>query len=390
MPFTCLALVALAPMLVSLQPPAEAELAPRDLSGVLAPLAAEHKIPAMAAAVVRGETVVGLGVTGVRKSGDSTPATIEDKWHLGSNTKAMTATLCALLVEDGVLRWDRTVGEAFADVPMHERWKAVTLEQLLTNRAGMPADLDRDGLWASLWRHTGTPTEARRALLIGVLKHPPEHEPGTKFLYSNAGFAVAGHMAETVAGTSFESLIKTKLFDRLNMTSVGFGAPGERVKRVKGEDGTEAMTVPDQPRGHRANGTAVEPGPGADNPVAIGPAGTVHCTIGDWAKFVALHLQGARGKPRLLTAETFLKLHRPAAGQGVDRYAMGWGVTKRGWAGDHENVLTHAGSNTMWFSVAWLAPDKDFAVLVVCNKGGDAAAKACDAVAAKLIGEMLK
>jgi hypothetical protein len=59
-----------------------------------------------------------------------------------------------------------------------------------------------------------------------------------------------------------------------------------------------------------------------------------------------------------------------------DGYAFGWGVCPRDWAGG--KALNHAGSNTMNFCDAWLAPAKKFGVLVVCNQGGDAAAKAAD------------
>lgn len=366
----------------------------RNISSVLAPIISEHKIPAMAAAIVKGDKTIALGVTGVRKAGERDRATIEDKWHLGSDTKAMTATLCGVLVEEGKLRWNMTLAEVFPDLAerMNPGFKPVTLEQLLTNRGGAPADLNKDGLWTSLWNFAGTPTEARRALLVGVVKHPPESAPGTTFLYSNAGFAIAGHMAEKVTGMAWEELMVKKVFDPLQMFQVGFGAPGTKAKAVKKDDldappgGHRPEPKSDQPRGHRANGTAVEPGPGADNPVAIGPAGIVHCTIGDWAKFISLHLRGAQGDVKLLKADTFKKLHTPAAGEGA-KYAMGWLVTSRGWAGPNENVLTHSGSNTMWYCTTWIAPDKDLAILIACNQGGDAAVKACDEAATRLIRE---
>src|SRR6185295_300556 len=136
-------------------------------------------------------------------------------------------------------------------------------------------------------------------------------------------------------------------------------------------------------------GKPVEPGPGADNPVAIGPAGIVHCTIGDWAKFISLHLLGARGEqgPIKFKPDTFTKLHTPGPGEGT-AYAMGWGVAKRQWAksqGGTGTALSHSGSNTMWFCTVWIAPEKDFAVLVACNQGGDKAAKACDDAVMALI-----
>jgi CubicO group peptidase (beta-lactamase class C family) len=324
----------------------------------------------MAAAVVAGEGVAALGAAGVRERGKPEKAAAGDLWHLGSCTKAMTATLCGMLVEEGKLRWDSGVAEAFRGLPkVDPGWGKATLGTLCDQRAGAPPDLSADGLWARLWSHAGTPVEQRLALAEGVLAKPPLHEPGTRFLYANANYALAGAMAERAAGKPWEDLLRERLFRPLGMDSAGFGAPGSREKA-------------DQPRGHGADGTPVLPGPGSDNPPAIGPGGTVHASVGDWAKFVALHLQGARGKPRLLKPETFLRLHAVPDGK-REGYAMGWAVTERPWAGGR--VLTHAGSNTMWYCVAWVAPEKGFAVLVCCNRGGAAAAKACDEAASALV-----
>jgi len=252
---------------------------------------------------------------------------------------------------------------------MDAQYQAVTLEQLLTHRGGAPGELEKDELWGKLWQHKGTPTSARRLLLQGVTSKPPEAPPGTKFIYSNAGVSIAGHMAEKVAGKSWEDLTREKIFRPLGMTTAGFGAPGTRAKN-------------DQPRGHKADGSPVEPGPGADNPVAIGPAGIVHCSIGDWAKFVAANLPSA--KTKLVKPETLEKLHTPAPGE--PKYAMGWIIAdNQPWAGGP--ALTHAGSNTMWFAVAWLAPKKDFAVLVACNQAND---QACNDAVLALIADHFK
>ena len=153
------------------------------------------------------------------------------------------------------------------------------------------------------------------------------------------------------------------------MTSAGFGHPGTRA-------------INDQPRGHQADGSPVEPGPGADNPVAIGPAGIVHCSIGDWAKFIAANFPAA--KTKLVKLETLEKLHTPAYGE--PKYAMGWFVAEgQPLAGGH--ALTHTGSNTMWYAVAWLVPGKNFAVAVACNQAND---KACNAVVNALIADYFK
>jgi len=345
--------------------------APADVSALLEPIRAQFDVPGLAGAIVSRGELAALGVCGVRERGSKVAITAEDRFHLGSCTKAMTATLCAILVEKKQLAWDASVGEAFsADVAKEApAWKQVKLENLLTNRGGAPANLDADGLWNSLWASKETPRLQRLALAKGVLAREPEAPPGEKYVYSNAGFSLAGAMAERAAACDFEALMVRELFEPLHMASAGFGPPGD------GE-------TLDQPRGHNGSGLAVPWGPKADNPAAIAPAGRVHCTIGDWAKFVALHVDAENGRPRLLSAESFAKLHAPAAGPG-EHYAMGWLVAERPWAGG--TVLTHSGSNTMWFCVAWLAPKKDFAVLACCNQGGNAAQQACDGVASALI-----
>lgn len=339
---------------LALLPPLSAHGAtpPKDISPLLAPVIQQHNVPGIAAAVVQGGETVALGVAGVRTRGKPEKIAPADRIHIGSDTKAMTAMLCGILVDEGKLKWDQTLGETFPELKqsMRPQYEAVTLEQLLTHRAGAPGAIERTELWLKLRQHKGTPTSARRLLVRTVTAQPPEAPAGSKYVYSNAGYCIAGHIAEKVAGESWEDLMREKIFRPLEMTTAGFGPPGSR-------------RANDQPRGHKPDGSPVEPGPLADNPAAIGPAGTVHCSIADWAKFVAANLPA--GKTRLVKPETLQKLHTPIPGD--PPYAMGWLVAdNQPWAAGP--ALTHGGSNTMWYAVAWLAPKKDFAVLVACNQ----------------------
>jgi len=354
----------------------------RDLSGVLAPILEKYKLPCLGGAIVASDRLVAIGAVGHRLVGDEAPVTTSDLFHLGSCTKAMTATLIATLIEEGKLSWTTTLKEALPGLAprMDPAYLPVTIEQLLTHRAGIPGDLNFDGLWGRLWQRHGTPTEQRAALAEGVLTHKPVHDPGGQFLYANAGFAIAGYIAELRTGKAWEDLMRERVFGPLGMSSAGFGAPGVAGKA-------------DQPRGHSKDRTPVEPGPNADNPPAIGPGGTVHCSLADWGRFIALHLRGEKADQKLgdvtLRRETFAKLHTPVKGKGAD-YAMGWGVANRPWAGTPGVTLTHSGSNTMWFCVCWLAPEKGFAVLVTTNIADDKAGKACDEAASALISDYQK
>jgi CubicO group peptidase (beta-lactamase class C family) len=109
---------------------------PKDLSPLLAPLIQEYNVPGMAAAVVRNGETVGLGVAGVRTRGKRDKIAADDRFHLGSDTKAITAMLCGILVDEGKLKWGQTLGETFPELKksMHPQYQAVTLEQLLTNQ----------------------------------------------------------------------------------------------------------------------------------------------------------------------------------------------------------------------------------------------------------------
>jgi len=113
----------------------------------------------------------------------------------------------------------------------------------------------------------------------------------------------------------------------------------------------------------------------------------------DWARFVALHLRGARGEPveptGFLAPASFDRLHRAVPFEsGEGGYAAGWVVLERPWArggGGSGRCLTHSGSNTTWFAVVWIAPEVDLAVLVATNLGGGDVATRVDRVVAALI-----
>ena len=333
---------------------------------VLESIRQKHQVPALAGAIVTGKGLVTMAVIGVRKAGTEIPATVEDKWHLGSDTKAMTATLIGVLVEQGKLKWETTIEQVFPEIAadLQPDLRGVTLLHLLSHRAGLPANI----LWMAVSK-PGAPVSQQRLECVKMLaKIKLLSAPGATFLYSNLGYVIAGAVAEKTMSSSWEDLITKLVFDPLGMKSAGFGGVG-----TPGEI--------DQPWGHGADGKPVSGnGPAVDNPPVLGPAGTVHCTLEDWAKFVSDHLRGERGEKALLKPETYRKLDTPPFG---GEYALGWLVVEREWGGG--TVLTHAGSNTMNYAVAWLAPKLGFAVLVTTNQGGPAAGNACDEAAGALI-----
>jgi D-alanyl-D-alanine carboxypeptidase len=363
-----------APVGVSAPPSAPATPPPAaeaDLASMLEPIRVKSGLPALAAAIIAGDRIAAMGAVGVRKSGDPTPVGPGDEWHLGSDTKAMTATLFALYVDDGKISFTTTLAQAFPAwaSKMDPAFRDVTMQALLAHRGGLPHDVPSE-VFGSLPRTAADSRAARLTAIQAALERPPEIRPDTKFAYSNAGYMIVGAALEELTDTPWETLMRERLFAPLGMTSCGFGAPA-----------TPGQV--DQPWPHLVVAGELEPvptGPAADNPPALGPAGTVHCSLADWGKFVAMHLAGARGESKFLSATSFAKLHTPYPGE---EYAGGWIVTTRPWA--HGMALTHAGSNGMWFANVWLAPGLDRAFLVATNRGDAAAAEATDAVVDKLV-----
>src|SRR5205814_321080 len=115
-----------------------------SLNADLKPYLAKYDLPALAAAVVKDGEIVAAGAVGTRRAGTEIPVTIQDRFHLGSDTKAMTALLAGLLVEEGKLRWETTVGEIFPEMAgeMDAKVRGVKLTQLLSHTSGFPSDSD--------------------------------------------------------------------------------------------------------------------------------------------------------------------------------------------------------------------------------------------------------
>ena len=346
-----------------------------ELTARLEEIRQDHGVPALAAVAMRHGKLVANAATGVRKLGAPELVTINDQWQLGSITKSMTATLAGMIVDEGKLNWHSTIAEIFPELAdtMQPTWRTVTLEELLTHRSGAPEHPPVD-LWAEALKQSGTPTEQRLALLQGTVCRPPQEAPGKKFIYSNEGYAIAGAMMERVTGSAWEDLLRERLFKPLEMKSAGFGAPASPGKQ-------------DQPWGHFGvigELRPVTPGPMADYPPAIAPAAVVHASLTDLARYAHWHADWNHAEPRLLSEQTFNRLHKRIPGQ---NYAMGWSVEERDWGGGH--VLWHKGSNGMSYAVMWIAPKKDAIFVAATNAAHSEADDACNEAVVVLMRSVL-
>jgi CubicO group peptidase (beta-lactamase class C family) len=326
---------------------------------------ARHGLPALTAMTFRGTTgPIEIGAVGVRAVGYGEPVTRDDVWHVGSLTKSMTSTLAGVLVEQGRIDWETTVSEVFPDLAARFRpeYATVRLDELVTHTAGLVVDMSRAPSWGALRSSRDSLRSQRRRLVAEYLALPPDSPRGTGS-YSNAGYVVGGAMLEEVTGEAWEDLMRHWVFGPLGMRTAGFGAPG-------------SPGVRNEPWGHVSAAGGFEPlppGPNADNPLAIGPAGTVHASLADLSVYYRLHIEGDLGRGTFLSPETFVRLHRAAPGTD---YAYGWGVDQRDWS--RGRVLTHAGSNGWWYARVLLAPNRDVGFFAATNAGDNVASDTID------------
>jgi CubicO group peptidase (beta-lactamase class C family) len=305
-----------------------------------------------------------MAAVGVRKSGTQFPVTQDDLWHLGSDTKAMTATLAGTFVAEKRLSWDDKISSFFPDIAdrIPAAMKTITLRQVMAHQAGLVENLD----WTALSKQGSLPEQRQAAARLALTA--PAYPVG-KFYYANTDYVVVGAILEKLGGKTWEELIRERLFQPLGMTTASFG-------------GTATPGEIDQPWPHLKTGV---PDP-SNGPImftreVLGPAGTVHCSMADWARFLSDQLRGGTGMKALLPNGIYEAIQTPYPGS---IYGLGWGVvSNQTWTSG--KVLTHDGSNGVNYCTCWLSLSKKFGVLVCSNQGGDQMQKACDAAASVMV-----
>lgn len=313
-----------------------------------------YGVPGLIAATMKNGRIDEIGAAGVRLAGQSDRVRWGDPMLIGSGSKAMTATLAARLVERGYMRWDSKLIDVFPGFAyrgkINPAYREVTLEQLLSHRAGLPTDLS-PALTLATATAPGDPFTLRSNYLPSILKQSQAARTG-EYLYSNVGYIVASTMIEQAMREPYENMMRRLVFEPLGMTSAGFGWPG-------------SSDTLDAPRPHSAIGTTLKPDSIFRFPAIYNASGGVHVNIIDWAKFVGVQL--GQAPRRFLTPATIDKLSTP-----IGSYALGWNTFKQ----NGFNVIQHDGTDGYWYSSVIASRDQKTAILVMGNRGGLAGERA--------------
>ena len=337
----------------------------------------QHNLPAMGAIVFRADAALARGIAGVRRLKFPTPVEERDRFQLGSNTKAITATVLATLVEQGKLAWTTTLAQVFPELrdSMSADFRGVSIDLLLSHHAGISPFEDTEAKdFKSIPRLSGTPTEQRAAFTAWVLRGKPAGPVG-KAIYSNGGYTIAGAIAERVTGESWETLVRARIFKPLGLAGAFAWSDAPDVN---------------QPWGHyetRDGARPVDPSnPSERVPPIIWPAGSVELSLEDYARFLQINLRGLQGRDtELLKAATVKHLHTSPVSP-PDKYGLGWGLQEF----DGAPASVHVGSAGTFYAITIIQPTRNLGVAAFANAGGERAKAAATDAAKELIRRFAK
>lgn len=315
------------------------------------------KVPGVAIAVVKDDKVVLARGFGVREAGK--PARVDDKtlFAIGSLTKGFTAAAVGVLVDEGKLAWDDPVLRHLPSFCVADPYvtRELTLRDVLSHRSGLN---EADALWYG--------TTYSRADILSRLRHVTQASGlRSTFSYSNVLYLVAGEALATRAGSSWDDLVRKRLFEPLGMTASRTGVRGlDKVRNVA-----------------RPHSDAV----GEMHPIAfldgdnVAPAAALVSNAQDMARWMRMLLgRGSLEGHKVLSPETVETLFSPHMVVPRGPYsrqirpeshleAAGLGWMLRDWHG-RLLVWNTGGMDGMSSSVG-LLPEENLGIIVLTNGG---------------------
>ena len=310
---------------------------------------AEWNVPGLALSVIEDHQIIEMKGYGFCDMETHMPVSIDTQFLLCSITKSFTAAGLGVLVDDGLLDWDRPVREYLPEFRLHDDAStgSVTVLDLLCHRTGLPR---HD------WIHA--PGDLSTSQIISALRHlEPNCNLRAAYQYQNLGYLVAGHIAERIAGMKWESFLADRLLEPLGFTDFGFSiaslacAPDHACPHVI--DGREAR---------RANWA----------PMRALPAGGLNASVSDMAKWMKFLMSDGRCdglsilSPGVINQMSIPRVHvgEPMLSEIEDPH-YGLGLLLGRYRGEH--VWAHTGSWLGWGTIMAMIPERKIGVAVLTN-----------------------
>jgi len=309
-----------------------------------------YNIPEMSYAVVDAGTILEMAASGKHSIDLPDSASLNDRFHIGSNTKAMTAFMIARYVERGKLHWSTKFFDLFPDwkAGSNKAFASITLQDLLSHRAGIqPFQGEGD---PTIPDFKGTAMEKRWQFGKFVLTlEAVSIDSATPFLYSNAGYTLASMMLEKVARKSWEELVEQLFNQDLHMNVKLSWPENQKRKDTWGHRFENGRLIP----------VASNKGEHLDY---TEPDGDINIRLKDYIRFIQLNLQGLAGKNNYLKAATYNFIHR-----GVDHYSMGWYNIYE----NNKELSTHSGTAFTYYTLVHIDRTQNKAYIIFTNAFSD-------------------
>ncbi|MCK6602825.1 MAG: beta-lactamase family protein [Bacteroidetes bacterium] len=305
-----------------------------------------YHIPEISYAVVDSKSILEIAALGKHSVALPDTATLNDRFHIGSNTKAMTAFIIARYVENGKLKWNTKYFDLFPEWKEKSKpeYASITLQDLLSHQAGIqPFQGDGD---PQIPDYKGTNQEKRKQFGQFVLtQESVTLDEKTPFVYSNAGYTLATLMLEKVTGKSWEQLVQ-KVFNEDLKLNVEFSWPeNQKQKDTWGHSFVNGKLIP-------------VPSTVDFHLDYTEPAGDLNIKLNDYIRFIQLNLEGLNGQNNYLTAKTYSFIHR-----GIENYSLGWyNIYENG-----KELSTHSGTVGTYYTLVQIDRIKGIAYVIFTN-----------------------
>lgn len=270
----------------------------------------DWRTPGLAIAVVKDGRVVFSKGYGIRELGKPQPVDTHTLFAIGSTTKAMTAALVGMLVDEGKLQWDDAVVKHLPWFQIKDPYLTheITVRDLLTHRAGLG---NADYLWY------GQTTSAHE-ILERVRYLQPAYSLRSSFIYQNVMYAAAGAVIEAASGKPWDQMVRSRIFEPLGMT----------------ESIATAATLAQQPNVARPHDIIDGQLRVIENASVDGvaPAGSVWSSVNDMSKWMQMLLDGGKAGARvILKPETVQELFKPQTMVTKEAFYPTAALTKPHW-----------------------------------------------------------
>ena len=315
---------------------------------------ADWKIPGMAVGIVRDGKLIFTKGFGVKTLGGSDPVTTNTVFQIGSTSKAFTATLAAMLVDEGKFKWDDKVADHLADFRMYDPWvtREFQVVDLMAQRSGMPP-YAADALYVFGFD---------RPYVKQALRHiKPVTSFRTQYAYQNGLWLVAADLIEKYTGKTWEQALQQRLFNPLGMS----GSSADKQSFLQAKDVSSL---------HVLEGDKVVALPRnwefLDWSYTAGPAGAINSNIVDMAKWLTFQMNNGKAGDKQLVSPVNMQVTRSPktivqmAGDVHKNifYCLGWLYMEY----SPYPLIWHNGGTAMKTMVAFV-PEQNIGIVILSN-----------------------